>query len=62
LEVGREDKPAYEGVLETPNHRLVMRSVLGTQLLEMDVSHEVTAVKIWVNHPTEPDDVVVGVG
>ena len=61
-EVDRGEKPAFDGMLLTPQHRVVLRSVLGQQLLELPVTQELTKIKIWVNDPTEPDNVVVGVG
>lgn len=61
-EVDQDEKPSYEGMLRTPKHRVVVRSVLGQQLLELSVAHELTRIKIWANDPSEPDRVVVGVG
>jgi len=61
-EVERAEKPAYDGMLLTPTHRVVISSVVGQRLLELPVLEGLTRIKIWVNHPTEPDKVMIGVG
>ena len=61
-ELDRKDKPAFEGMLKTPSHRVAVRSVLGKRLLELPVSQELTRLRIWVNDASEPDNVVVAVG
>jgi hypothetical protein len=60
-DLDRREAPAYHGTLRTPNHLLAVWSAEGQQLLALAVSHETTNVKIWTNHPTEPDDIVVAV-
>ena len=59
--VDRSDTPIYQGVLATPTRRVAIRSVLGQRLLELPVTQDRTSIKVWVNDPTEPDKVVVGV-
>lgn len=61
-ELDRREKPAFEGMLRTPKHRVVVRTVTGQQLLEVPVQQELTRIKIWVNDASEPDNVVIGVG
>lgn len=60
-ELDRPEKPAYDGVLKTPSRRLVIRSVLGVELLGLPVEGDMTRVKIWTNDTSEPDHVVVAV-
>ena len=60
-EVRRPEDPAFEGMIETPTRLIVVRSVTGDRLLEMQVATKLSAVAIWTNHPTEPDEVVIGV-
>ena len=53
--------PAFQGTLNTPTGRVAVRTVLLTTILEMSVPLPTTAIRVWVNHPTEPDKVIVGV-
>jgi hypothetical protein len=40
---------------------VTVETVEGEQVLEMPVRADITRVIVWVDHPTEPDHVVVGV-
>lgn len=60
-EVERSDPPVFDGKIRTPTGRLAVRTVLGETLLEVGVSREVAAVRVWVNDGSEPDEVVIGV-
>ncbi|MGH9928120.1 MAG: hypothetical protein ACREA9_02720 [Pyrinomonadaceae bacterium] len=60
-ELERPEPPAYQGVLKTPSRRVVLRSVLGGELLSLRVNGDVTRVTIWTNDISEPDHVVVAV-
>jgi hypothetical protein len=59
-EVGSEEIPAFDGVLDTPSRKIVVSTVEGQRLLQETVSSADTRVRIWVNHPTEPDRIVIG--
>ena len=53
--------PLFQGSSETPSRAIVVWAVGGEKLLEADVARVVTQLRIWVNHPTEPDEIVIGV-
>lgn len=55
------EQPVFDGLLRTPSRKLVVRTVLGITLLEMPVSETETKLRIWVNDPTEPNQIAVGV-
>jgi hypothetical protein len=59
-EVDPGDRPAFDGQLETPNCAVVVSTVERELLLSENVPTKRTRVRIWVNHPTEPDKVIVG--
>jgi hypothetical protein len=61
-EFERLGSPAFETTLQLPGRRVVIRSVTGEELLGLSVEGEVVQIKIWTNHGTEPDWVVLGVG
>ena len=53
-------QPIFQGRLETPSRRLAIRSVLNEIILQTPVPLPETMIYIRVNHPTEPDQVIVG--
>jgi hypothetical protein len=51
---------AFDRLLETPNRTVVVSTVDGDTVLEARVPRSMTRVRIWVNRPKEPDQVVIG--
>lgn len=60
-EVDPGGEPAFVGGLDSPKHKVAIRSVLGHTILETPVTKSQATIRIWVNHPSEPDAVRVGV-
>ena len=60
--VGFAAKPAFDGELQTPNQVVSVDIVPGKKVLEQPVSGTSTRIRIWVNHPVEPNDVAIGLG
>ena len=54
--------PKFDGMLETPKHRVDLFDANMPEILTMEVPGVRTRVRIWTNHPTEPDDVVIALG
>ena len=54
--------PKFDGMLETPEHRVDLFDANMPEILSMEVPGVRTRVRIWTNHPTEPDDVVIALG
>jgi hypothetical protein len=61
LEVDPGSPPIFQGRLKTPSRKVAIRSVVDDLILEMPVAQSETTISIWVNHPTVPDQVIVGV-
>lgn len=59
VDIGK--RPAFEGSLQTPTRKVTVRTVHGVTLLEMSVPTKETKLKIWVNDPSEPDRIAVGI-
>jgi hypothetical protein len=53
---------AFDGQLETPSHAIAVWTVARQTILRAPVDHARTRVRIWVNHPSEPDKVMIGLG
>lgn len=60
LSVGQDGTPAFRGRLRVDGV-VALQTVEGVTLLEHAVPTEWVNVWIWLNHPSEPDLVVVGV-
>jgi hypothetical protein len=59
-EVDPGERPAFDGILETPSWTVVVLTVELETLLRADVSGFQTHVKIWTNRVVEPDEIVIG--
>jgi hypothetical protein len=60
--LGHPGSPIFDGVIDTPAHRI---SVVSTQLellAEVEVAWLRTRVRIWTNDPVEPDEIAIVVG
>lgn len=55
-------KPAFDDMLDTPEHNVIVSTVAHETIVETKVGGAQTRIRIWINHPTEPNDVVIGVG
>ncbi len=55
-------RPAFDGYLDTPHRQVAVWTVEWVKLLETSVPTARTQIRIWTNHPTEPDDIYIGVG
>jgi hypothetical protein len=54
--------PAFHGKLKTPSYQIVLHTAEAETILQATVPRRETVVRIWVNDPSEPDQVIVGVG
>jgi hypothetical protein len=59
-ELRSHESPAFEGKLETPSRAIVVQTVFRQTILQAPVPGSSTRVRIWVNHPSEPDRVTIG--
>jgi hypothetical protein len=59
-EVDPGEAPAFDAMLDTPNRAVVVSTVERQTVLETRVPNARTRVRIWVDHPSEPDKVIVG--
>lgn len=60
-EVDPGENNAFDGFIATPSQRIVVRSVLGMNILEVPVAKQRTSIRIWVNDLYEPDRIIIGV-
>jgi len=60
-EVGLSKLPVFEGWLRVPSRRVTLKTVLGEELASLEVAKRRVIVRIWADHPREPDHVVIGI-
>jgi hypothetical protein len=60
-QVERDEQPIFSGYLETPNRVVTVLTVDEQVVVEAKVPNLRTQVRIWVNHPRWPDEVIIGV-
>lgn len=53
--------PVFDGTIKTP-HRSIMVSTVDGKVMSIPTPTPVSRVRVWTNHPAEPDRIVVGVG
>ncbi len=54
--------PVFDGVLETPSKAVIISTAEHETVMNANVPTQSTRVRIWTNHPTEPDRIIVGLG
>lgn len=52
----------FDGWLKTPERRVLLFDVNMPEILSMDVADHDTRIRVWTNHPSEPDEVVIALG
>jgi hypothetical protein len=57
-----KQEPVFDGIIPTPSKRLSVCSVHDEPLLVLDVAASSTRVRIWANHPWEPNEIWIVVG
>jgi hypothetical protein len=58
----RAERPRFDGSLDTPEYRVVLSDANMPEILSMEVPGTKTRVRIWMNRPQYPDDVVIALG
>ena len=61
-DVAPEGAPIFDAQLETPSRTVNLATVDQDAVVSSSVTEARTRVRIWVNHPKEPDKVVVCIG
>lgn len=54
--------PAFDGMLDTPSRVVEISTSERDILLKSNVSGNLTRVRIWTDHPSEPEPIVVVLG
>lgn len=58
----RTAAPDFDGVIDTPSGTVMVSTVEHDVILTHAVATPRTRVRIWLNRPQEPDEVLIGLG
>ena len=58
-EIIKAGQPDFDGILNTGNKEIILFDALEPQFAIAHVPSEKTRIRIWMNHPTSPDQVVI---
>lgn len=58
-EVNRRDEPAFDGILNTPDNKIILFDAIDPEMASAAVPTAQTRIRIWTNHPTQPDEVTI---
>lgn len=61
-DVNAASSPAFDGLLATPHGGVLLFDANSPELLRWPVTGMRTRIQIWINHPTEPDEITIAIG
>jgi hypothetical protein len=61
-EVHLAGKPALDWPILTPDRQVLLFDANHPELMRLPAGTNNTRIRVWTNHPTEPDEVIVVVG
>lgn len=61
-EITMPTPPTFDGILNTPDKRLVFFDANEPEFASLSVPTGKTRIRVWIDHPTEPENVVIAWG
>lgn len=61
-EIVEARQPDFDGILNTGNKEIILFDALEPQFAIADVPFVETRIRVWINHPTSPDQVTIAWG
>ena len=61
-ELEETTKPTFDGTIDTPDKRLIVFGALVPEYVSTTVSTTKTRIRIWLDHPIEPSNVIIAWG
>lgn len=62
LEITGIREPDFDGILNTPNNELILFDAIEPEFASAQVPSAKTRIRIWMDHPIEPQNVVIAWG
>jgi hypothetical protein len=60
-EVACKTSPAFDGILKTPSRIVLIATSERKTVFETPVQGAQTRIRLWTNHPSEPDEAMIGI-
>jgi hypothetical protein len=60
-ELPPQSTPSYDGMLNTPE-KMLMISEANADIKDVPVSSVRTRIRIWIDHPTQPENIIIAWG
>lgn len=61
-EIEEPRKPDFDGMLNTPNNGLILFDAINPEFAIATVPSTKTRIRVWIDHPSEPENVVIAWG
>ena len=61
-EIEEKRKPDFDGILNTPNNEIILFDANNPQFAISRVPSAKTRIRVWMDHPIEPENVVIAWG
>ena len=62
LEITETRDPDFDGILNTPNNELILFDAIEPEFASAKVPSTKTRIRVWIDHPIEPENVVIAWG
>jgi hypothetical protein len=62
LEITEVRDPDFDGILNTPNNELILFDAIEPEFASAQVPSAKTRIRVWIDHPIEPENVVIAWG
>lgn len=62
LEITETRKPDFDSILNTPNNELILFDAIEPEFASAHVPSQKTRIRIWIDHPSEPENVTIAWG
>lgn len=62
FEITETREPDFDGMLNTPNQELILFDANEPQYAIARVLSTKTRIRVWIDHPTEPENVIIAWG
>lgn len=62
LEIMETREPDFDGMLSTPNNELILFDAIEPEFAIAYVKSTKTRIRVWIDHPSEPENVTIAWG
>lgn len=52
----------FDGVIGTPSRKIIVETILGVNIFEIDVASDLTKISVWTNGHAATERIAIGIG